>query len=196
MTISVLKKDDNEERLERFFDAQKKDAIGYLLSNFSFDYYQCEDIFQEAIITLWEKVNEGKVSGDMLELSNSAYLHKICKNKALKKLSEEGNHKGISISDDDAVVNIISKKISKLLDYDSEYEEQKEDTIRGIIRDLPSPCDEILWGYYGNGESLKSMADELYHGSVSSVRVTKHRCLNKFSKRYLELVDRFNQEWK
>jgi RNA polymerase sigma factor (sigma-70 family) len=185
MTISLNKTDANEERLTRFFFAQKNKIVSIKRKYPSLDIAECEDIFQDAIEALWKAVNEGKVAGDKLE----GYFGKTCKNLASKKASERTGTISIEDEDNVSIVNILSVKVDRLLEFDLEESEKKENAVRSIINDLPKPCNEILWGYYGNGETLKSMADELYSGSVASVRVTKHRCFNKFRMRYFELLD-------
>lgn len=195
MTISLNKTDENEERLFRYFYARWDSTIIQLKRDFNaLDIAECEDIFQDAIEVLWKSINEGKVSGERL----NGYFYKTCKNLASKKASERTGKGTTSIDDEDnvSIVNILSVKVDRLLEFDHEDSEKKENAVRSIINDLPKPCNEILWGYYGNGETLKSMADELYNGSVASVRVTKHRCFNKFRMRYFELLDRLKVEWR
>ena len=65
--------------------------------------------------------------------------------------------------------------------------EQKSAIVREIVDNMPEPCNNILWGYYRDGFSMKTMAEMFDYSSESSVKVTKHRCCDKFKKRYTEL---------
>ena len=71
---------------------------------------------------------------------------------------------------------------------DEILQERKEALVRNIVRDLPSPCDELLWGYYRDGFSMKDLAEKLNYASENTVKVTKHRCCEKFRNRFKECL--------
>jgi DNA-directed RNA polymerase specialized sigma24 family protein len=75
------------------------------------------------------------------------------------------------------------------LEDDSEKaQKEKEALVREIVKDLPSPCNELLWGYYGDGHSMKMLAEMFNYASENAVKVTKHRCCEKFRVKYSERV--------
>ena len=85
----------------------------------------------------------------------------------------------------------LDAKIESILSLDTEDKviiEKKEELVRNIVRNLSAPCDDILWGYYRDGYSLKALAEKYDYASESSAKVTKHRCCEKFRVRYNELV--------
>jgi len=55
------------------------------------------------------------------------------------------------------------------------------------VKNLPSPCNELLWGYYGDGYSMKKLAEKLNYANENTVKVTKHRCCEKFRIKYTEM---------
>ena len=73
---------------------------------------------------------------------------------------------------------------------DEQIERRKSALVRQIVRDLPEPCSSLLWGFYRDGFSMKTLASMLNYASESSVKVTKHRCCDKFKKRYSQLVEK------
>ena len=76
-----------------------------------------------------------------------------------------------------------------MLESDDEIlQERKEALVRNIVRDLPSPCDELLWGYYRDGFSMKDLAERLNYANENTVKVTKHRCSEKFRNRFNECL--------
>lgn len=86
-----------------------------------------------------------------------------------------------------------SEKIEALLALDNgdeAIEAQKEELVRTIVKDLPSPCNELLWGFYRDNLSMKSLAEMLNYSSEGVVKVTKHRCCEKFRARYNELCNK------
>lgn len=84
----------------------------------------------------------------------------------------------------------LESKISKILSYDEEdaSTEQKEALVRDIVKDLPSPCNELLWGFYRDGLSMKELAERYGYSNENTVKVTKHRCCDKFKKRFTEML--------
>jgi DNA-directed RNA polymerase specialized sigma24 family protein len=86
---------------------------------------------------------------------------------------------------------IQEEKLESLLSLEDDdiIERQKEDLVRSIVKDLPSPCNELLWGFYRDNLSLKALAD-MYNYSEGSAKVTKHRCCEKFRIRYNELCQK------
>ena len=83
------------------------------------------------------------------------------------------------------------EQVEKILSMDDDYEnaqKEKEDLVREIVKDLPSPCNELLWGYYGDGHSMKMLAEMFNYASENAVKVTKHRCCEKFRVKYSERV--------
>ena len=67
-------------------------------------------------------------------------------------------------------------KLDSLIAMDPETSliESKEAIARQIVRDLPQPCDDLLWGFFRDNYSLKTLADILGK-TVGYVKVTKHR---------------------
>ena len=85
------------------------------------------------------------------------------------------------------------ERIDRLLaleDDTSQIEAQKEAIVREIVSQLPSPCDQILWGFYRDGFSMKTLAKMYHYKSEGSVKVTKHRCSERFKARFMELSKR------
>ena len=85
------------------------------------------------------------------------------------------------------------ERIDKLLalEDDSEMVEiRKEALVCEIVRELPDPCDKILWGFYRDGFSMKTLAEMYNYKNEGSVKVTKHRCSEKFRLRFMELSKR------
>lgn len=76
------------------------------------------------------------------------------------------------------------------LEDDTEDTEMRKDAVvREIVSNLPPPCDKLLWGFYRDGFSMKTLATMLNYSSENSVKVTKHRCGEKFKARYSEILD-------
>lgn len=176
--------------LNTFINNQRGKTLAYLIQNFPISKEESEDIFQDSIIVLHNNALEGKL--DRLTSSVFTYFLAICRNKTKELLREKGKYVSLPLDDIRLSSEIfLESKINKILSFDDEsFTEQKEAIVRGIITDLPSPCNELLWGFYRDGFSLKELADQYGYSNENTVKVTKHRCCDKFKKRFSEILSK------
>lgn len=109
----------------------------------------------------------------------------------MELLRKKGKYVHTSIDDEPTKsATFLESRINKVLSFDDEdyATEQKEALVRDIVKDLPSPCNELLWGYYRDGLSMKELAERYGYSNENTVKVTKHRCCDKFKKRFSEML--------
>lgn len=175
--------------LGAFIKSHRERTIVYLQRNFSVSKEESEDIFQDSFIILYQNAQEGKL--DNLTSSVFTYFMAICRNKTLELLRTNGKYIHSPVDDDmQKSTPFIESKINKILSFDDDEEpiEQKEALVREIVKDLPSPCNELLWGFYRDGLSMKDLAELYGYSNENTVKVTKHRCCDKFKKRFTEML--------
>lgn len=205
MIVSLHKhKDEKERRLAKFAKEQWQKVRAILISRYSLSEEDCADVFNESLVILWQNLKENKVDVDCMgpeEKSNSNYFMTICRNKTMELLRSNKRYANITPKQDQDkdTIQFLPDKIDSILALDedyNDYQEEKDSLVRTIINDLPSPCNELLWGYYGNGNSIRELAEDYYKGSESAAKVTKHRCTNKFRERfnieYQKLLRKYN----
>ena len=180
----------NESVLNRFASAE---WLNFLRNRYGIDEDDCKDIFQESFIILYSHIRSGKLYE--MTASLSTYFTSICKNKALEFL--RGSSRSVNIDNEMSLSlmdgEVKSEKIEALLaldEGDSALEALKEELVRTIVKDLPSPCNELLWGFYRDNLSMKVLAGMFNYSSESSAKVTKHRCCEKFRAKYNELCNK------
>lgn len=174
--------------LDAFMKSQRDKTITYLQRNFSVSKDECEDIFQDSFIILYQNAQEGKL--DNLTSSVATYFMAICRNKTMELLRTKGKYVYSTIDDDiHKSTTFLENKINKVLSFDDDDApiEQKEALVRDIVKDLPSPCNELLWGFYRDGLSMRELAERYGYSNENTVKVTKHRCCDKFKKRFREM---------
>ncbi len=179
----------SEQLLSDFAKKEWNKTIAFLKKNFTqMSTEDCEDVFQESFITLISNCKRGKIKEQ--EASLSTYFTSICfykandRAKAKKrkvKIATETSFERLAKPDMEKVENLIS------LDPDLQLRDAKEAIARQIVRDLPKPCDDLLWGFFRDGLKLQTLADML-NKTEGYVKVTKHRCQDKFRKRWSELT--------
>ena len=194
MPISLHRhKDDNERKLEKFAKEQWQKTRAFLLSRYSLSEDECADVFQDSLIILWRNIKENKVEDEGLGMSSSTYFMTICRNKTMELLRRKSKYITTSyeINPSKEHFDYQSEQVDKILALEDDSEnaqKEKEALVREIVKDLPSPCNELLWGYYGDGHSMKMLAEKFNYASENAVKVTKHRCCEKFRVKYSERV--------
>lgn len=177
-----------QQKLNLFATEQWEKALAYLQGAFPMSRSDCEDVFQEAFMVLYKKITDGEL---VLTAKLSTFFIGICRNKAHEKMRGKG--KELFIIDDtlhSTKDEHEDERIDRLLaleDNTEQIEARKEAVVREIVSKLPSPCDKILWGYYRDGFSMKTLAQMYNYASEGSVKVTKHRCGEKFKARFMEM---------
>lgn len=177
--------------LDSFIKSQRDRTIAYLQRNFFVSKDECEDIFQDSFIMLYQNAQEGKL--DNLTSSVSTYFMAICRNKTMELLRTKGKYIHSSVDDEiHKSITFIGSRINMVLSFDNDDDpiEQKEALVREIVKDLPSPCNELLWGFYRDGLSMKDLAERYGYSNENTVKVTKHRCCDKFKKRFSEMLQK------
>ena len=186
--MAIIEIPQTQQKLNQFAADQWDKALAYLQGTFSMSRSDCEDIFQDAFIVLYKKITSGELS---LTAKLSTYFIGICRNKAYEKMRSLG--KELNIIDDypsSTKDEFEDERIDRLLaleDNTEQIETRKEAIVREIVSKLPEPCDKILWGFYRDGFSMKTLAAMYNYKSEGSVKVTKHRCGEKFKSRFMEL---------
>lgn len=182
----------SERYLNRFASEVWPKALAFLQNRFGIKEDDCKDIFQESFIVLYTNVLAGKLND--MTASLSTYFLSICKNKGLEFM--RGSSKSVNVDSEMSLSlmdgEVREEKIEALLalDDDTTLVEQKEQLVQSIVKDLPSPCNELLWGFYRDNLSMKAIAEMLNYSSESSAKVTKHRCCEKFRAKYNELCNK------
>lgn len=188
--MPLFKQHNSNTFIEDFVRTQRNKTITWLHNTFQISTDDCEDIFQEAFIVLYNNIKDGKL--DKMTSSVSTYFRAICKNKTMELFRTSGRYTQLNLDvSDDTHISFADNKIENILsldDDDSVAIEEKEGLVRTIVRNLPSPCNELLWGYYRDGLSMKALAQEYGYNSENSVKVTKHRCCEKFREKFKMLL--------
>lgn len=180
--------------LNEFAKLYQDRTITYLHNAFSLGKEDCEDVFQEASIILYQDVGKGKL--DNLTSSLYTYFIGICRNKAHEQLRANGKAQLPSIDElsgeeNEHRYNMVLNKADKILninDTNEKAEHERSGIVQDMVSRLPSPCNEILWSYYRDGLSMKAIAQMFKYASEGVAKVTKHRCQERFRERYEDIL--------
>ena len=141
-----------------------------LNNNGSFD--DARDLFQEAMITLYEKVQSDSF---VLSCQIKTYLFSICKNLWLKRLQQIGKYSAPLSTEEESIA------------VEADLEEfQKKDAAFSImnraLNSLGEPCKSLLEGYYLNKKGMQELADDFGYTNADNAKNQKYKCLMRLKK--------------
>ena len=187
-TIALNRKQDKV--LNDFAREYQSRTLSYLQKTYSLSKEDSEDVFQEASIVLYRAAIDGKL--DDLTSSLYTYFIGICNNKAHEQLRAKGKAQIVYIEDYSVEANgeryntLLNKaeKLLDIIDKDEKRVNERDGIVQDMVKQLPPPCDKLLWSYYRDALSMKVIAQMFHYASESVAKVTKHRCQEKFRKNY------------
>lgn len=181
--INLLKAELNEQALlkglaqndSRAVEALYKShfsMIQHFVTNNNGSFDDARDIFQEAMITLYEKV---QLDNFALTCQIKTYLFSICKNLWLKRLQQMGKYS--------APLSAQEETISVEEDLDRF---EKKDAAFAImdraLNSLGEPCKSLLEGYYLNKKGMQELANQFGYTNADNAKNQKYKCLMRLKK--------------
>lgn len=166
-----LKSSDRTERnnaLSYIYKNQYVQIAGYIKRN-SGNESDAEDIFQEGLTILYEKVLDGTYK---IESTIRTYLFAICKNqwsKRLRKSSTKNELYGIESKDiqDDTLM------------LDTMIADEESETLASLLDSMDCACKRILILYYYENRRMKEIAEMMNLANDGVAKNKKNRCLKK-----------------
>jgi RNA polymerase sigma factor (sigma-70 family) len=181
--INLLKAELNEQALlkglaendSRAVEALYKSHFGmiqHFVSNNNGSFDDARDIFQEAMITLYEKV---QLDNFALTCQIKTYLFSICKNLWLKRLQQMGKY-STPLSAQEETISV---------EEDLDRFEKKDAAFAIMDRALNSlgePCKSLLEGYYLNKKGMQELASQFGYTNADNAKNQKYKCLMRLKK--------------
>jgi RNA polymerase sigma factor (sigma-70 family) len=130
------------------------------------------DIFQEAMIVLYEKVRSGSFE---LHCQLKTYLYSVCRRLWLKRLSQlqrmtsevEGLHETVPVEDE------LERHEQRNRDF-----QIMEDSLNS----LGEPCRSLLKAYYLETKSMVEIAGDFGYTNADNAKNQKYKCLMRLKK--------------
>ena len=124
-----------------------------------------EDILQEAIIVLWQKVNSGSFQ---LSAKLGTFLLAVAKNKWMSQMRRQKRLAGNELPDD--VNDGNPSSLDRLM------QEEKVEILRKALNIIQPLCKKILMLFYFEGRNLEDIAKILQFANVSVAKSKKYQC--------------------
>ena len=130
------------------------------------------DIFQEAMIVLFEKVQSGSF---VLSSQLQTYLYSISRRLWLKKLQKQ-NRFAADVEVDEEIVPV---------EDDIEFHEKRDHDffcMEESMRKIGEPCKSLLEAFYIEKKSMPEIADTFGYTNADNAKTQKYKCLMRLKK--------------
>lgn len=130
------------------------------------------DIFQEAIIVLYEKAKSGSFE---LHAQLKTYIYAVCRRLWLKKLAVYQRFSGDLANAPETIATEDDLEIYEHRSRDFELMER-------ALHHLGEPCKELLENYYLRKKNMSEIAREFGYTNADNAKNQKYKCLMRLKK--------------
>lgn len=154
----------NDQVLAELFQKNRRPITSLVLRNQGTE-DDAEDILQEALVVLWEKIRSGSFE---YQAKLSTYIYATAKNIWFRRLARR---REFPVSKDD--FETATEDATPL----EELEENERITaVQGAMEQIGNPCRDILLLYYWEERSMEEIALELGFANADTVKSKKYQC--------------------
>lgn len=147
--------------------------IQALIVNNSGTAEDAKDVFQEAMVVLYEKARSGNFE---LNCQIRTYLYSVSKRLWLKKLQQ--SNRFISDPGDEGMANVpVDDDLTEHDEKETEYEMMHQS-----INKLGEPCKSLLEAFYFQKKSMQDIADGFGYTNAENAKTQKYKCLMRLKK--------------
>lgn len=130
------------------------------------------DVFQEAMIVLYEKARSGSFE---LNSQLKTYLYSVCRRIWLKRLSQQQRFS--------PEVENLQERISAEEDLERHEQRNKDFQImEKSLKSLGEPCKSLLEAYYLEKKSMVEIAGDFGYTNADNAKNQKYKCLMRLKK--------------
>jgi len=135
-----------------------------------------KDIYQEAIIVLYNKIKKGDFE---LNSKLKTFLYSVCRRLWLKRLSQMSRYGGDL------------KDFQEFVPVEEEVEDQHERNLQfgkmqSALGLLGEPCKTIIEDFYINNKSMQDICERFGYTNTDNAKTQKYKCLQRLKKLFFQ----------
>lgn len=168
--LKGLAKDDSRS-IEIIYKNNFNMIQSYIINN-NGSYDDAMDIFQEAMIALYEKAQSESF---VLTCKINTYVYSICRRLWLKRLQQLGKYSN--------QIDNLEDTVSVEEDLETHLKRNAEFTIMDrALNSLGEPCKSLLEGFYIKDLDMQTLAKEFGYTNADNAKNQKYKCLMRLKK--------------
>ena len=168
--LDQIRKGD-EEALVTLYRANEKQVAAFVMGN-SGTSDDAEDMLQEALVILWERVRTGCYERTA---KISTFIFGIVKNLWLRRLAR-ARREIVASMDDDPPPSGDASPLEEMI------ENEESVRIASALETLGDPCKKLLLLYYWEEVSMEEIAAQLGFANADTVKSKKYQCKKALQK--------------
>ena len=139
------------------------------------DLDDAKDVFQEAMIILYDKISAGSFE---LHSKLKTYLYSVSRNVWLKRLSKKGIYSNI---DDIEEKVAVEEDVERYKEKDQQFAMMEE-----ALDKLGEPCQTIIKDFYIRGLNMQEICEKFGYTNADNAKNQKYKCLQRLKKLYFD----------
>ncbi len=148
-------------------------VIAHLLIQNNGTDQEAKDVFQEAMIVLYEKLQKDDF---VLQCQIKTFLYSIARRQWLKRLAQKNKYVG-QFNEKEEFIKI---EIAEEQQID---EQEKQFEVMGFaMEQLGEPCKTILEDFYIQKLSMQEITEKMGYTNAENAKNQKYKCLNRLKK--------------
>ena len=174
--LDLIRKGD-EEALVILYNSNRKAIISFVTRN-NGSYDDAEDMLQEALMVLWERVRSGRFE---YASKLSTFIYATVKNMWSRQLARKRKEIPTSLRDRRSVDPDMnpSGEVSVL---DELIQSEQAQLVRSALAKLGEPCKQLLLLFYWEELSMEEIAIQIGFANAESVKSKKYQCKKALEK--------------
>ncbi|MDW8297269.1 MAG: sigma-70 family RNA polymerase sigma factor, partial [Raineya sp.] len=177
--ISALRQGDSK-ALEIIYKQHYPAILHFIIQNNGTD-QDAKDLYQEAIIILYEKVRQEHF---LLTCQIKTFLYSVCRRLWLKRLREKGKYFG-KLEDFESFLPLEDDELGL------EENENKLGAMAAAMEQLGEPCRTLLKDFYVQGLTMQDIAEKMGYTNADNAKNQKYKCLVRLKKLFFERYKKF-----
>lgn len=176
--IEAIKHDENA-ALKKMYSQYHDIVCDWLQAKFSMPSTESKEIFQLAVVILYDNFITGKLT--TLPSNASSYLIGIAKYKAMEQYRQKSKFVNIEISD-----SLLHNHEDVLEDDKNDILQDKISKVEKAMNGMGDPCKNILQMYYYKKMDMSAITKELKYKNTNTTKNLKYKCLKRLQKMTIE----------
>ncbi|MEZ5010072.1 MAG: sigma-70 family RNA polymerase sigma factor [Chitinophagales bacterium] len=174
--LEKLKKGDKL-LLNTIYRENRGKFVGWAAKQFNADDEMATEIYQDAVVTLYENIHSGKLTD--MTASVESYLFAIGRNKFLELTRY--HKKNTSIPD-----HVEIEQIDEEIDYEEKNEEFEQ--VGMALKQMGPPCKTLLEFYYYEKKQMDEIATLMDYKNPATAKNQKYKCIQRLKKIVFENI--------
>ncbi|MGE9314147.1 RNA polymerase sigma factor [Niabella sp. CJ426] len=163
----------NDKKSVEMIYSQNYNLVQALVVNNNGTIDDAKDIFQEAMMVLYDKARSGSFE---LNCQIRTYLYSVARRLWLKKLNQS-NRRTTDFDDTNETQIAVDGDVVEHEQKDAEFE-----MMHSAISTLGEPCKSLLEAFYFKNNSMQEIAESFGYTNAENAKTQKYKCLMRLKK--------------